>query len=290
MLHRFLKLKRDHFFIIWIGLVLVFSACSPQEPVPNEFPDEDEMAEILAELHITESIITHGREINVGKDSDDQIPGYYRKVLDDYNLTTSEFDTIRKWYVAHPYHYQKVYEKMIVYLNRKEAEMNRQIKEEEEQQDSIPEIKDLWDDARELTVGAEDTTDRRLPFSYELDSLVSGSIRLSAFYKFLREDITRDGHLQMITQYADSTVDTISRKLEKTFQNKSITVFQELDSVNPATAVSGFLFDHDTASVTAIEFSNIRLSHITDSVDRIDSIDVVGKQLQDSIISENEAK
>jgi hypothetical protein len=260
MRHDTYKIKN---MLVWavMAFVLILGACNPKEPVPREFPDEDKMAEILADLYVTESLITHGRRGAGRKTSNDDIPAYYKKVLVDHNLTSEKFDTIRKWYVAHPYRYQQAYDLAIVKLSSREAELNRKIKAQQEKQDSLPEIEDLWTEDRAISVGATDTIDRRLPFYYEVDSVVDGEIRLTGFYKFLRADLTREGRMMLITQYADSTADTITKALDKSFKDKSVTLLLSLDSIKPVTGISGMLFDHDTTEVTAIAFSELGLQY-----------------------------
>jgi hypothetical protein len=243
-------------------LLLVIISCSPREKVPKEFPDEDEMAQILADLYVVESIITHGRRSVNDQMADDEIPGYYRKVLSEYDLSTEEFDTIRDWYSAHPYHFQNVYDKVIVLLSEREAELNRQIQAEAEKKDTTPVLRDLWGDVRTMTVSPDDTVNQRLPFKAKVDSITGGQIRLSAVYKFLREDLSRKGKAVLITQYADSTSDTVSYNITKTFKNNPIVLQLHIDSVKPLVEISGFLFDHDTSFPASVEFSNIRLEHL----------------------------
>ncbi|SFE80072.1 DUF4296 domain-containing protein [Thermophagus xiamenensis] len=242
-------------------LLFLLIACSPNEKVPKDFPDEDEMAQILADIHYTESIISQARRNLTDNLTDDDIPGYYRNVLDKYNLSAEQFDSIRDWYSAHPYHYQKVYDKVIVLLSKKEAELNQLLKAKEEQKDSLHIIRDLWNTDRIMKITPNDTTKSFLPFEVKTDSIIGGQIRLSAVYKFLREDLSKNGKTIMITQYADSTTDTISLELSKTFKNNPITLQTEIDSLNPLIQVHGFLFEHDTSDVTSIEFSDIRLEH-----------------------------
>jgi len=246
-----------------LAMMLVI-ACQPRERVPREFPDQEEMAEIISDLYIAEIVVTRGGSGPSGDPSDSNIPGYYRGVLEKYGLTAAEFDTIRKWYAAHPYHYQEVYDQTIVKLSRREAELEQNIKEEREK--PIPEIIDLWEKDRNLKVNAEDTIDRRLPFQIELDSLTGGEMRLSTMYKFLREDMTKDGKMMLVVEYRDTIADTLTQKLEKTFQRRNITLAAEIDSTMPATSVSGLMFDHDTTEATAIEFSRIRLEHLPEEI------------------------
>ncbi|MFO8002349.1 MAG: DUF4296 domain-containing protein [Marinilabilia sp.] len=260
-----IKILKTHFLpgLVPLILVLMTVACSPREKVPREFPDEEEMAEILTDLYVTENLITQGGESSIDVMSDDAIPGYYSQVLEKHDLSRDQFDTIRKWYAAHPYHYQRVYDRIIVQLNSREAQLNREMREAEEKADTVPEVVDLWEKERTLMVDPDDTIDPRLPFSIELDSLNEGNLRLSVYYKFLREDLTREGHMAMMAHYADTISDTVTYELEKTFQPKTATITLNLDTIGPVKKVSGFLFEHDTTTVTGIEFSRIRLEHLT---------------------------
>jgi len=247
--------------LIWpIFFFLVF-ACSPREKIPHQFPDEDEMAQILADLYLAESIITQ-----VKRDVSDQypernIPGYYHKILNQHNLTAEMFDSIRDWYSAHPYHYQKVYDKVIVRLSQREADLSRLIKANEEK-DSLAAIRDLWVAEREMSVIPQDTANSRLPFHVKTDSIYGGLIRLSASYKFLKEDLSKQAKTTLIAQYADSTADTITIELAKTFKDNPITLQMDIDSILPVIEIYGYLFDHDTSSVSSVQFSDIRLDHL----------------------------
>ncbi|MFW6268245.1 MAG: DUF4296 domain-containing protein [Marinilabiliaceae bacterium] len=247
-------------------ILVTGSGCSPRDRVPKEFPEQEEMAEIIADLYIAENVVTRGQSGPQGDPSDSNIPGYYKGVLEKYELTAAEFDTIRKWYAAHPYHFQEVYDQAIVNLNRRKAELEQKLREEREEKEKTPEIIDLWKKDRNLTLNAEDTIDRRLPFHIDLDSLTGGEIRFSTMYKFLREDMTKDGQMMLIVEYRDTIADTITQKLEKTFQSRSVTLVSEIDSAMPAVSVSGLMFDHDTTEATAIEFSRIRLEHLPEEI------------------------
>ncbi len=246
-------------------LVLV-TACSPRESVPDEFPDKEEMAEVIADLYIAEIVATRGQSGPSGDPSDSNIPGYYKGVLEKYNLTATEFDTIRKWYAAHPYHFQEVYDQVIVKLSRREAGLEQKMKEEREEEVSIPEITDLWDKDRNLTVNVDDTADQRLPFRIELDSLTGGEIQFSTIYRFLKEDMTKGGEMMLVVHYRDTIADTLTQKLEKTFQPRNVNLSAEIDSALPATGVSGLMFDHDTTVTSSINFSRIRLEHLPEEI------------------------
>jgi len=265
-------------FIFFFAVAMFFSACSPREIVPGEFPDKEEMAEILAELYLSESVLSN-RRFNIGSEkAEDLAPAYYKDVLEEYNLTTAEFDTIRKWYVAHPFHYQDVYDKVVLLITQREAELNKLIKAAEAAADSLPDVEDLWKLERELSVSAKDTIDPRLPFSFPTDSLKGGKIRLSAFYRFLSPDMSKEAMAEMLTLHADSTVDTLSVELIKAFEKKPLTLVADIDTLDPVIQVSGFLFYHDTATTSAVEFTEIRLEHLGSEDESEPKLNVMKKQ------------
>ncbi|PWD97983.1 DUF4296 domain-containing protein [Marinilabilia rubra] len=255
-------------------MIFVLQGCDPQESVPKEYPDKEEMASILADLYWTESVISNNNRGPLSEDmGEDRIPGYYRTVLDKYDLTAEGFDSIRQWYASHPYHYQDVYQQTIEILSKREADFNKRLKEQKAKEDTTNILKDLWVKERTLRVTPGDTANLRLPFEVSVDSLVSGNVRLTSFYKFLRADMTRNAHVEMISMYSDSTMDTISYDLEKAFKNKSFSISQPIDTADTVIQISGFLFDHDSTERAAIEFSKIKLEHFELKEDSVISID-----------------
>jgi hypothetical protein len=56
-------------------LFFVVEACSPREGIPKEFPDREEMAEIIADLYVTESIISNNRQEIETHNPANEIPG-----------------------------------------------------------------------------------------------------------------------------------------------------------------------------------------------------------------------
>ncbi len=265
--------------VVFFAGVFFFGACSPREKIPGEFPDKDEMAEILADLYISESVLSN-RSFKVdSENAEDIAPAYYKDVLEKYNLTTEDFDTIRKWYVAHPFHYQDVYNKVILLITQREAELNKLIKSASEVRDSLPGVKDLWKLERKMSVNVKDSADRRLPFSFPIDSLMGGRIRLSGFYRFLRPDMSKNATSEMITLYADSTADTVSVSLTKSFERKPVTLVNDIDSANPVIEVSGFLFKHDTTTTSAVEFSSIRLEYLGLEEDSVPDLELIKNEV-----------
>ncbi len=254
------RINRFVFFVSTsLVFILVLLSCNPREKVPREFPDQKEMAHILADLYLAENIMSHGAEGLYNGSTNDKFPGYYKDVMDKYDLTTEKFDTIRKWYAAHPYLFQAVYDETIVILSQQEAEVKRQMAIEQEK-DSIG-IRDLWVGQRKYTTSTSDSTDQRFPFSLPLDSLQKGSLRMLAFYKLLKEDMTRQARMVLMMHYSDSTSDTVSYELPLSFQKKTASLSYTVDTAKTGMAVSGYLFDHDTIEVTSVEITDIRLEY-----------------------------
>ncbi len=246
-----------------LGLMLFVLSCNPRDRVPSEFPNRDEMAQILADLYLSENIMNNSTQGGNAQLKSDLFPGYYKDVMEKYNLSTEKFDAIRKWYAAHPYHFQEVYDKAIVILSQREAEIKQQIADERERKKSL--TKDLWEGPREYTTSDSLETDHRLPFSISLDSLQAGTIRLVAFYKLSKEDMTRKARIVMMMHYSDSTIDTVTYQLPLSFKKKAASLSYSLDSTKTGLSVSGFLFDHDTLEVASAEVSDVRLHHFSGS-------------------------
>ena len=262
------NISRWGVFLALVSFVFV-QACSPREPIPEGFPNEDEMADIVADLYWTESVISNGRIRFSSEEDEAQIPGYYHRVLEKHNLTAEQFDSIRQWYASHPYHYQDVYDEVIVILSQREADFNNRLKEQEASEDTVTVLKDLWTGERKLRVTPGDSSGMVLPFNIELDSLVMGQIRLSGFYKFLRPDMTRDAHVKMIALYADSAQDSVSYELVKAFKEKAFSLSLPVDTTDTIIQISGVLFEHDAVPRSAVEFSKIKLEHLEEKTDSI---------------------
>ena len=255
-------------FSLMVITVLVFPGCKKHK-VPNGFPDPDTMAEIIAELHLVESSLNYGSNYIYNKQSDQ--PGFYRSILDRYGLTSEAFDTIRKWYVDNPEIYQYVYDQAIVILSKKEAEvriaMEREKEAERKRQEELRKRpSSLWTGSNRFKVSPGDTFDQRLPFEFTTDTLeIQGQLRLTAFYKFLREDVSLSPRMVLSAFYADSTADTVYQEVAHSFRKKGTILSLDLKDSVKLLQINGFLLQQDSPFVASVEVDNISLLVIRDS-------------------------
>ncbi|MGQ1787831.1 DUF4296 domain-containing protein [Saccharicrinis sp. GN24d3] len=246
-----------------IGIVLVVAALlasCKQDRLPNGFPDKDEFAEILSEVHLTEAIINQMRIKNRGIDS--TANNYYHHVLAKFNLTQEKFDTIVNWYLAHPEIYQDVYDESIAMLSEKQAEWQREVKgieDEIERKRKEKEARNVWKDKKNYFISLKDTFDRRIPFELNVDTIEAESYRVSAFYQFLKGSRVEKPTLEVMAFYEDSTLDTLTYKLHNTHISTKAELMIGLNKDLKILRIEGYLVKHDTmeeirARIKDIEF------------------------------------
>lgn len=254
--------------VIFIG-ILVFPGCKKFK-VPAGFPDPDEMAEIIAELHLVESTMNFGS--NFAHSNERNNPGYYRGVLEKFGLTSVQFDTIRKWYVENPVIYQYVYDRAIVILSKREAEARIAMESENEHElNKQAELRkrrsNIWQGETRFVIGASDTIDKRLPYRIATDSLeINGTLRLMAFFKFLKEDVSRSPRMMLSVFYADSTADTVYQEITYSFHKKGTVLDVNLKNDVKAMEVYGFLLLQDSVFSASVEVEDVSLIVVKDSL------------------------
>jgi len=252
----------------YIFLILIFFsvvACSTRPKVPKGFPNEKEMAELLADIYIAEGTINNSGFYH-GK-SDNKIPGYYRFVLDKHRLTKQEFDTVVSWYTAHPKLFKEVYEDVISILSEQEAQIASDLSKIEDDPEMMPGLameKDLWKGRRyyKLPLSEKDSLDTRIPFTIAIDSLKGGIYAIQANYKFKKEDVLEEAKLRMIACYADSTRDTIDSKINKSFKGAIGSNSYNAKNDKKLVSIEGLLFDHDTTKVAEVEIRGVKLNYL----------------------------
>jgi len=260
-------IKRHYLYLFLIALLI--TSCSTRPNVPRSFPDEDQMALVIADVYQTESLLGQTRlTYNTSNTSkEDKVSGYYRFALEQHGLTKAEFDTAMGWYSAHPVVLSDVYEKAVEILSRRDAELKNKMSKEKEEQSvvaRIPDRQELWRDTTDfiLPTNAIDSLDNRLPFSVDTDSLQSGILSLHASYTFKEGGFLDSAQMKMFTLYADSTMDTVSYKIHKSFKKVDGNISHALTKNKHLINVEGFLFSHDTTKKSSVEISDVRLTFI----------------------------
>ncbi|MCW3786748.1 DUF4296 domain-containing protein [Plebeiibacterium sediminum] len=255
-------------------LLILLQSCNLENRVPNEFPKEKEFAQILADVHFTESVISQMRLKQ--RSMNDVANGCYHTVLSKYNLTQEKFDTIVSWYTAHPEIYSKVYDDVVAILTEKEATWQlevKDIKEEIERQRALKEARNIWEkEKRSLVVQPKDTFDRRIPFNIGVDTINESGYRISAFYQFLKGNMVKEVNLEIIPMYEDSSYDTINYKIPVTFGSRKSEVIVASEDSLKILQIQGYLLKHDTDDVVNVRIKNIEFEYLPIGIDSI-SID-----------------
>lgn len=250
-------------YIFQIVILVVFVGCSKRVKVPNEFPNEDSMAVILADIYYSEALLNQGREYIRGHEDD--LPKYYKYTLNRHGIGKRDFDTIFSWYSEHPKLLSEVYDKVISILNERESRARYDTADLHKKMKKLPGISNmgnLWKGKRSFSVSNKDTVNSCVPFTIEVDSLQSGIYRLMGTYRFAKGNLLNKAYMRLIACYSDSTADTVSYSIDKSFTERITTLSLDADKNKYVVSLEGLLLDHDT-TVDAICFiKNVRLFHI----------------------------
>jgi len=249
-------------FIFFVSiLVFIFSECTTRVKVPREFPDEDSMAVIIADIYYTEAVLNQSREYYRGREND--LPKFYKFVLGRHELTKKEFDTIFSWYSEHPKLLSEVYDKVISILNEKETEIKYDTaKTGEEEKTKISGIKDMWKGKRSFLFGMNDSSNNCVPFHIDVDSLGNGIFRLIATYKFKKGNLLDKAYMKMIACYSDSTADTVSYSIDKSFTERITTLSLDANKNKYVVELKGLLLEHDTTKSAMGTIKDVKLLYI----------------------------
>ncbi|GAO27955.1 hypothetical protein JCM15548_3 [Geofilum rubicundum JCM 15548] len=250
--------------------VLVAPACGRYR-LPDGFPEPDEMATILADIHVVESTITYlpGHTGSRSK----EIPGNYKFVLEKHGLTPAEFDTIRKWYVEHPELYQDVYSKVIERLSQLDAdvrmqnEREKELRAEAERRALEEKLQNLWQDSTTISLTPEDSVVNGHPFRIEVDTLaLTGELKMSADYQFMRKDQSRSPRMMLSAFYNDSVADTVYQWIDHSFQKQTEELFLALKQDTAPKYIDGYLLLRDSLNAASVEISAIRIQVLVDTL------------------------
>ena len=246
----------------YIFLVVVLVGCGKRVKVPNEFPDKDSMAVILADIYYSEAVLNQGREYIRGQGDD--LPKYYKYTLNRHGIGKKDFDTIFSWYSEHPELLSEVYDKVISILNEKESRTRYDTTYLQKKNVSarMSSMGNLWKGKRSFSVSIKDTVNNCVPFTIEVDSLQSGIYRLMATYRFAKGNLLNKAYMKLIACYSDSSADTVSYSIDKSFTERITTLSLDADKYKYVIGLEGLLLDHDTTVDAVCFIKNVRLFYI----------------------------
>ncbi len=244
-------------------LLLIQSGCTKRVRVPSEFPNEDSLAVILADLYYMEATLSQSRDYVRG--NEEEMIKYYKYIFNKHNITKQEYDTAFSWYTEHPELLSEVYDKVISILNERESEVSNDtthMRESAMQTTRIAKLKDLWNGKRSFLINHNDSTGGTLPFVIDVDSLKSGIFRLMATYRFTKGNVIDKAYMKLIACYSDSTADTVSYSIDKSFTDRITTLSLDADKRKYVVRLKGYLLEHDTSVVAKGYIRNLKLFYI----------------------------
>lgn len=115
-----MKYRRSKYLILAVAGLLAAS-CSK---VPSYVIQPDEMAELMADIHVGESVIDMNR-LDYRDDSTKML--FKQSILAAHGVTQNDLDTSMDWYSHNISHYMDVYDKTIEILERRISETGNRI-------------------------------------------------------------------------------------------------------------------------------------------------------------------
>jgi hypothetical protein len=263
-------LKLKFLSILLLVGFLVAPGCSRYR-VPKGFPKPDEMAIILADVHVVESTLFYMQGQSGSQASD--APGKFKYVLAKHGLTPAEFDTIRKWYVDRPELYQRVYDLVLERLSQMDADVRMQNEQEKELRTQaeklalIERLQNLWPDSTSITIAQIDSIEMGCPFRISVDTLqLAGEVKLTAGYQFLRNDESRSPKMMLSAFYNDSVADTVYQTVAHSFHKQTEELLLRLKQDTFPQFIDGYLLLTDSLHSSSVKISDIRIQVLSDSM------------------------
>ena len=108
---------------IFFVLVLFTSCTNDEVKIPNEILSEENMKNLLVEIHLSDALAADERIKDV-KLLNEIKKAYFTSVLNDNQISEAEFDKSLAFYQEHPSVLFKIYEKVMIILSEREADLN----------------------------------------------------------------------------------------------------------------------------------------------------------------------
>ena len=126
-----LILKKNIFKFYLLSVVLLFTACEnkTEKPVKEGIIPETKMVEIIVDLHLIDASINL-KHFNKRKNSK-KIISYYASVLKKHACTRLEFDESMNYYSQEPERLDKIYDRVIQELSKKQELIKQELIKQE---------------------------------------------------------------------------------------------------------------------------------------------------------------
>ena len=241
-------------------------------------PNKQRMAEILADIYVADAVAQQKVQRLVS--GNNIVERVYKTVLDHYEISRFEFDSIISWYSVHPKEYSEVYFEVIAILTEREARMSRAIKMRDSISSLIDKMRDsltvdYWKYGKTTTLRLprtdKDTFPKDLTFEVDVDSLRGGVVTLEMGYSFQSKDKSTDeSFMQLVACYNDSTADTTKYRISRRISRQTATIRYNVRDTLSAVKLKATLLTSKQLDITAAMLSGIKFQYVpyevTDSV------------------------
>lgn len=156
--------RRRDIFAVAVSLLLTLSTLSCQR-TPKGVLDTDDMAELMADIHIGESVVDNEY---IKYDSDSVRKALKQAILERHGVTQADFDTSLVWYGHHLDKYIEVYEQTSEIL-QKRLDMAGAVGGSSEGVAVAGDSVDVWTGARRFEIGPN-TPSNIVTFSLKHDA------------------------------------------------------------------------------------------------------------------------
>lgn len=110
-----------HIYII--AIIALFAACgSAETDVPKQYIQFDTMVQIMADMQVVEAKGNLARSGSMIEDNKQALKTDYEQMFFNHNTTQARFDTSYSYYARNPKLLDKLLEKTIEELNRRQTE------------------------------------------------------------------------------------------------------------------------------------------------------------------------
>ncbi len=110
--------------LLFCILLLSLIGCNEtQAPKPKDLIPQDKMIEVLVDIHVADAVVEH----KYGADHPNPAltSALYKKIYINHGITAEQYKTSYKYYEMEPDMMNKMYDKVITEISKKEADMGK---------------------------------------------------------------------------------------------------------------------------------------------------------------------
>lgn len=132
--------------LLSLFITLTIASCSEGDSEkPDQVLDENEMVDVLVDVHLAEAVLTRIR--GKGENVEGLTDAYYQKVFEKHEINKKIFDTSMYYYQQNLGEMDEIYEQVITELNKMEREREQEQKkksvDKKEVKEKDPEKKEI---------------------------------------------------------------------------------------------------------------------------------------------------